>query len=95
MGMNGQINGISSDFKYMMNIPEDVSPSGPQSGIYNGFFWMKTTPAKRIQENNLSIQFVQNGSIYRVTGSGENKFGVFSVEGTYNPETMDMVCSKM
>ena len=95
MGINGQINGITSDFRYTMNLPEGTSPSGPQSGSYNGFFWMKTTPPKRIVENDLSIQFTQEGSIYHVTGNGENKLGVFSVEGTYNPETMDMVCSKL
>ena len=56
---------------------------------------MKTTPPERIVENDLSIQFTQEGSIYHVTGNGENKLGVFSLEGTYNPETMDMVCSKL
>lgn len=95
MGINGQIVGITSDFKYTMSIPEGTSPSGPQSGLYNGFFWMKTSPPKRIPENNLSIQFTQEGHIYRVSGTGENKLGTFTVEGTYNPETMDMICSKM
>ena len=33
--------------------------------------------------------------MYRVSGSGENRLGAFSLSGTYNPETMDMVCTKV
>lgn len=47
-----------------------VNPTGPQSGYYSGFFWMKVTPPKRIAENDLHIEFVQEGSVYRVSGSG-------------------------
>ena len=56
---------------------------------------MKVTPPKRISENDLVLQFTQEGAAYRVQGSGENRLGAFSLNGTYNPETMDMVCTKM
>ena len=96
MGSNGVINGITSEFKYTMQLPAGAStPSGPQSGTYNGFFWMKVTPPKRISENDLVLQFTQERAAYRVQGSGENRLGAFSLNGTYNPETMDMVCTKM
>ena len=73
MGANGHINGVTSEFRYTMPIPAgSAMPTGPQSGYYNGFFWMKVTPPKRIPENDLHIEFVQEGSIYRVSGSGEN-----------------------
>ena len=96
MGANGHINGVTSEFRYTMPIPAGSAiPTGPQSGYYNGFFWMKVTPPKRIPENDLHIEFVQEGSIYRVSGSGENRLGAFSLSGSYNPETMDMVCTKL
>ena len=61
----------------------------------NGFFWMKVPPPKRVVENDLVLQFTQDGSVYQVYGSGENRLGAFSLNGTYNPETMDMICTKM
>lgn len=96
MGTNGIINGITSEFKYTMQLPAGgPTPSGPQSGEYNGFFWMKVTPPKRVVENDLVLQFTRDGSMYQVYGSGENRLGAFSLNGTYNPETMDMICTKM
>lgn len=56
---------------------------------------MKVTPPKRVVENDLVLQFTQDGSMYQVYGSGENRLGAFSLNGTYNPETMDMICTKM
>lgn len=96
MGNRGVINGITSEFRYTMDLPSGSPiPQGPQSGIYNGYFWMKFTPPKRIPESNLHLTFTQEGSIYRVTGSGENRFGLFSLNGTYSPSTMEMMCTKI
>lgn len=86
MGSNGHINGVTSEFRYTMPIPAGtVNPTGPQSGYYSGFFWMKVTPPKRIAENDLHIEFVQEGSVYRVSGSGENRAGRLLAEWDLQP----------
>ena len=96
MGSNGIINGLTSEFKYTMQLSDkDSNATAPQSGVYNGFFWMKLTPPKRINETNIQLHFHQDGSIYRVTGSGENRLGAFSLLGTYSPATSEMVCTKL
>ncbi|KAK8810552.1 hypothetical protein WA158_007127 [Blastocystis sp. Blastoise] len=100
MGSNLEFNGITSDFQLSLHkapsSPIDTdSPDQPQSGLYNGFFWMKTTPVKKIQENRVNIEFEQKEDRFRVTGSGTNKFGVFHLEGYYDPITREMCCAKV
>lgn len=94
MGINGEVHGVTSDFRYQMKLGDDVAAEGPQSGNYNGYFWMKVVPPKRITDNGLSLKFIKQDGIYRVEGRGQNKLGPFSLNGTYNPVTSTMVCDK-
>ena len=94
MGSNGQFNGITSEFRYTMNLPEGTVASGPQPGVYDGYFIMKTNAPVRYQES-LFVEFSPKNNLYGVSGNGKNKFGDFSMDGVYNPETMEMICSKL
>lgn len=74
MGVDGVIHGASSDFRFSMKLPTE-GVEGPQDGIYNGYFWMRINPPKRMTENNVSIQFTKADSIYKVKGEGQNRLG--------------------
>ena len=94
MGMNGEVRGVTSDFRYHMPLPEG-SPAGvPCDGHYLGYFWMKMLPPKRIVDNNFTLKFTKEGDVYTVEGHGQNKLGPFSVTGIYNPSTSTMICDK-
>ena len=95
MAVNGIISGLESDFKLSMpRQRQSATLSGPQSGDYDGYFFMKVDGVKKILERGVHLEFTQDGSIYRVKGQGCNNIGSYTMEGTYNPETMDMACSR-
>ena len=94
MGVDGVIHGASSDFRFSMKLPTE-GVEGPQDGIYNGYFWMRINPPKRMTENNLSIQFTKADSIYKVKGEGQNRLGPFVLVGTYDPKTSIILCEKL
>ena len=96
MAVNGIISGLVSDFKFTMpRQQQSNSLSGPQSGDYDGVVYMKVDGVKKVPEKGVHLEFVPDGSIYRVKGRGSNNIGAYMMEGTYNPETMDMVCSRV
>lgn len=95
MGTEGVVRGTSSDFRFTMKLPEDDQPhEGPQEGIYNGYFWMRTNPPQRISENNVHLSFVQEGDSYSIKGEGQNRLGPFDLIGTFDPKTLRMTCEK-
>ena len=52
MGSGGRINGITSDFVYSIRRPDGgVVSREPISGAYNGYFWIKFNPPRKITEN--------------------------------------------
>ena len=85
---------MTSDFRYQMKLPEGSMAGIPYDGNYNGYFWMKMVPPKRVVDNNLSLKFIKDGDVYLVEGQGQNKLGAFSVTGIYNPQTSTMECDK-
>lgn len=96
MAVNGIISGLESDFKLSMpRQRQSTTLSGPQSGEYDGYFFMKVDGVKKVPERGVHLEFIQDGSIYRVKGHGCNNIGSYTMEGTYNPETMDMACSRL
>ena len=56
MGSNGEVHGVTSDFRYQMKLTEGLSAEGPQDGNYNGYFWMKVVPPKRVNANGLHLR---------------------------------------
>lgn len=96
MGTEGVIRGTSSDFRFSMKLPDDdQTHEGPQEGIYNGYFWMRTNPPQRISENNMHLSFVQDGDSFSIKGEGQNRLGPFDLIGTFDPKTLRMTCEKL
>ena len=95
MGVNGEIHGVTSDFRYQLKLAEPSTPNSPRNGIYNGYFWMKVVPPKRVNDNGIHITFTKDDEVYQVVGTGSNKLGPFELHGTYNPVTSTMVCDKI
>ncbi|KAK8802881.1 hypothetical protein WA171_006552 [Blastocystis sp. BT1] len=96
MGSAGKINGITSDFVYSIKRPEGaVISSEPISGVYGGYFWIKFNPPRKIAENRMHIVFTPKDGKYLVGGAGSNRLGPYELQGTYNPETQEMVCTKI
>ena len=96
MGSGGRINGITSDFVYSIRRPDGgVVSREPLSGAYNGYFWIKFNPPRKITENRMQLIFTQANGVYTVTGSGSNRLGPYQLQGTYNPDTQEMTCVKV
>ena len=96
MAVNGIISGLESDFKLSMpRQHQSATLSGPQSGEYDGYFFMKVDGVKKVPERGVHLEFIQDGSIFRVKGHGSNNIGSYTMEGTYNPETMEMTCTRL
>lgn len=96
MGTEGVIRGVSSDFRFVMKLPEDGQlHEGPQDGVYNGYFWMRTNPPQRISENNVQLTFTPQDDQFVVKGEGQNRLGPFDLIGTYTPTTSKMTCEKL
>ena len=96
MGSGGRINGITSDFVYSIRRPDGgIVSREPISGVYNGYFWIKFNPPRKITENRMQLIFTQTNGGYSVTGSGSNRLGPYQLQGTYNPDTQEMTCIKV
>ena len=95
MGTNGKINGITSDFSYTITRPVNA-PSGnaPISGVYQGYFWIKLNPPRKILENKMHLYFTEHDGKYLVSGAGTNRLGSYDLEGVYDPSTLDLTCIK-
>lgn len=95
MGTNGKINGITSDFSYTITRPVNA-PSGnaPISGVYQGYFWIKYNPPRKILENKMHLYFTEHDGKYLVSGAGTNRLGPYDLEGVYDPATLDLTCIK-
>ena len=94
MSSSGVIRGMTSDFRYVMKLPESSPIDQPCNGSYNGYFWMRSAPVSRVTENNLVLSFTKHQDHYIVDGSGQNRMGPFSVAGLYYPSTHVMNCEK-
>lgn len=89
------IPGQTSDFEFQLSNPSSSSSDltqFPISGKYTGWFHLKQ-PMKaplKIEDKDLNIDFqksFQSDDAYDVTGSGQNKFGKFSLYGTFEPSS--------
>mmetsp|Transcript_16095 Transcript_16095/g.20617 ORF Transcript_16095/g.20617 Transcript_16095/m.20617 type:complete len:595 (-) Transcript_16095:1281-3065(-) len=83
---------------------EKKSEALARDGRFSGHFYVKRSPGMfsprqsrtvRSQEKNLIIRFVKSPKLehYHVLGSGKNRFGKFTLEGTFESKTgqMDLV----
>ena len=96
MGSAGKINGITSDFVYSIKRPEGaVISSEPISGVYGGYFWIKFNPPRKIAENRMHLVFSPKDGKFIVAGAGSNRLGPYELQGTYNPETQELVCKNI
>lgn len=86
MGTNGKISGVTSDFSYTITRPVNC-PSGnaPISGVYQGYFWIKFNPPRKILENKMHLYFTEHNGKYLVSGAGTNRLGPYDLEGIYDP----------
>ncbi|KAI9912022.1 hypothetical protein PsorP6_008798 [Peronosclerospora sorghi] len=74
---------------------ENVRSAIPFQGMYSGSFQIQATKGKHqtVTENNVSIRFVHdvsNPSQFVVSGSGENRFGQFTLHGFLFKETNEL-----
>ena len=61
MAVNGIISGLESDFKLSMpRQRQSTSLSGPQSGEYDGYFFMKVDGVKKVPERGVHLEFIQD-----------------------------------
>lgn len=82
------IAGQTSDFEFKLTTQSSNSEF-PISGKYAGWFHLKQ-PMKaplKVEDKELNIVFKRSndGENYDITGSGQNKFGKFSLFGTFEP----------
>ena len=94
MGCDGSILGSTCDFQYSIKLSKQEDSIEPVSGLYSGYFVVKTDIQKRVYERNLSINFVKEGDVYKVSGKGTNEFGDFLLFGVYSPSSKDLTCTK-
>lgn len=81
------IAGQTSNFEFKLTTQSPDTSEFPISGKYAGWFHLKQ-PMKaplKIEDKELNIDFQKNGENYDIQGSGQNKFGKFSLYGTYEP----------
>ena len=86
---------MTSDFSYTITRPVNC-PSGnaPISGVYQGYFWIKFNPPRKILENKMHLYFTEHNGKYLVSGAGTNRLGPYDLEGIYDPTTLDLTCIK-
>lgn len=94
MGCDGSILGSTCDFQYSIKLSKQEDSTEPVSGLYSGYFVVKTDIQKRVYERNLSLNFVKDGDVYNVSGKGTNEFGDFLLFGVYSPSSKDLTCTK-
>ena len=87
------IPGQTSDFELRLIFP-GVAPSEiPVDGRYVGWFMIKNpqkNSSTKIEDKDLDIKFTkkENSSDFDVAGTGINKFGKFSIQGTLKSNNM-------
>jgi hypothetical protein len=83
------IPGQTSDFEFKLNTPAGNSSDFPISGKYSGWFHLKQAlkPPLKVEDKELNIVFqsADDGEHYVISGGGMNKFGKFSLYGTFEP----------
>lgn len=85
--------GQTSDFEFKLVFPGIAPPEVPVDGRYSGWFMIKN-PQKnistKVEDKDLDLKFMKkdNSSDYDVTGTGVNKFGKFSIQGTLKSNNM-------
>lgn len=94
MGCDGSILGSTCDFQYSTRLSTTEDSIEPVSGVYTGYFVVKTDIQKRVYERNLTLNFVRDGDTYSVSGQGTNEFGDFLLFGVYSPSSKDLTCTK-
>lgn len=94
MGCDGSILGSTCDFQYSLKLVKPENSTEPVSGLYSGYFVLKTDIQKRVYERNVSLNFVKDDNVYNVSGQGTNEIGDFLLFGVYNPSTKDLTCTK-
>lgn len=81
------IAGQTSEFEFQLSNPTSNINQFPISGKYTGWFHLKQPmkPPLKIEDKDLNIDFQKSihNDNYDITGSGQNKFGKFSLYGTY------------
>lgn len=85
--------GQTSDFELRLEFSGVAPQEVPVDGRYSGWFMIKN-PQKnsttKIEDRDLDIKFTKkdNSSDYDVAGSGVNKYGNFSIQGTLKSNNM-------
>ena len=84
------IPGQTSDFEFKLVLPSRDPVDAPVNGRYYGWFMIKhpqKNTTTRIEDRDLDITFTkkEDSNDYNVTGSGLNKFGKFTLQGTLKP----------
>ena len=78
--------GQTSDFEFRLLKPNDGCNGYPQSGRYQGWFYLKTLKGQvKIEDKEINIRFIAvvgEEGCHRVEGEGVNKFGKFKVYGS-------------
>jgi hypothetical protein len=82
------IPGQTSDFEFKLNTqPAVTSSEFPISGRYSGWFHLKQAlkPPLKVEDKELNIVFKksEDEENYLISGGGMNKFGKFSLYGTF------------
>lgn len=72
----------------------------PRNGIFDGHFFIQSLRGKpqSISEKGVKIYFfydIKNPLIFRVEGTGQNKFGVFNLYGYYEAKTSTLFLYKV
>mmetsp|Transcript_19769 Transcript_19769/g.38722 ORF Transcript_19769/g.38722 Transcript_19769/m.38722 type:complete len:244 (-) Transcript_19769:723-1454(-) len=89
-----------SKFKYTyVGDEKRLSATKPPSGRYSGYFLVKEgSSATKVVEKKVKLKFEpQDGGdgLMKVSGSGKNQFGEFSLEGRYWPEHGKLSVNKL
>ncbi len=71
----------------------------PPGGTWKGSFDNDRRRREKVSERfvlyiNSQVKVGPNGDLLKVEGSGSNKFGTFLLEGTFNPSTMALDCTR-
>jgi len=85
--------GQTGEFEFKLDATDPDSPVFPVNGLYKGFFVMKTGKGgttKNADELTLRFVPVVKDSVdgeYNIFGTGNNKFGRFTVQGSLSADT--------
>ena len=71
--------------------PDGATPATPISGLYQGAFELEGKP---IEESMVQIKFSKDGDGFSMSGTGQNTFGSFSLNGRYDPSNRRLAAMK-